>query len=58
MDDDFNVPAALHRLEAVAGRVNTGSAEAGEAPALRSALNTLGFAFAGSRGPANGDLTP
>mgnify|MGYP000854747147 CR=1 FL=1 len=58
MDDDFDVPAAIHRLDAAATRVNTGTADPGEAPALRAALSTLGFGFAGARGPANGDLTP
>ncbi len=58
MDDDFNVPGALHRLEQAAERVNHGSGGDGEAPALRQALNTLGFGFAGARGPATGDLNP
>ncbi|HNM78688.1 MAG TPA: cysteine--tRNA ligase [Tepidiformaceae bacterium] len=58
MEADFNVPAALEALDRAAARVASGAAEAGEAAALRAALATLGFGFAGARGPANGDLTP
>jgi len=58
MDDDLDVPRALEALSAVAGRVVTGLAGDGEAEALREALATMGFAFAGARGPATGDLTP
>jgi cysteinyl-tRNA synthetase len=58
MDEDFRVPAALQVLDAAAGRLNAGRAEPGDASTLRASLATLGFAFAGSRGPANGDLTP
>jgi cysteinyl-tRNA synthetase len=56
MDDDFDTPAALDVLDRAAGRVLDGTSEAGEADALRAAASVLGFAFAGSRGPANGDL--
>jgi cysteinyl-tRNA synthetase len=58
VDDDFNLAAGLERLEDAAARVMTGQPAAGEAEALREALATLGFAFAGARGPANGDLNP
>lgn len=58
MDDDFQAPAALDALDAAATRVISGAAAEGEAAALRSALATMGFAFAGARGPANGDFSP
>ncbi|MCC6958874.1 MAG: cysteine--tRNA ligase [Dehalococcoidia bacterium] len=58
MEADFNVPVALAALDEAAGRIASGVAEMGEAAALRSALATLGFGFAGARGPANGDVTP
>jgi cysteinyl-tRNA synthetase len=58
MNDDFNVPGALDALDAIATRVATRVAGEGEAVALRTALATLGFSFAGARGPARGDLTP
>ncbi len=58
MDNDFNVPAALDVLDAAATRVLKGTAEAGEAESVRTALATLGFGFAGARGPANHDLNP
>ena len=58
MDGDFDVPGALDVLDAAALRVLTGGAGGGEAAALRNCLATVGFAFAGARGPANGDLSP
>jgi cysteinyl-tRNA synthetase len=58
MDNDLDVPAALAALDASASRILAGSATEGESAALRAALATLGFAFAGARGPANGDFTP
>ncbi|MGI8927175.1 MAG: cysteine--tRNA ligase [Tepidiformaceae bacterium] len=58
MNDDFNVPAALDVLAAAAPRVVRGQAGAGEQAVLRASLETLGFAFAGARGPANGDFSP
>ena len=58
MVNDFDVPAAMDALDRAATRVNAGTATPGEAAALRAALATLGFAFAGARGPANGDLKP
>jgi hypothetical protein len=58
MDDDFDVPGALAALDAAASRVLAGTAATDEAAALRAGLSTLGFGFAGARGPANGDLTP
>ena len=56
MDDDMNTPLALEILDRAAGRVLDGTSDAGEADALRSAASILGFAFAGARGPVNGDL--
>jgi cysteinyl-tRNA synthetase len=58
LDDDFDTPGALDELDHAAQRVLTGSAAAGEATAIRGALGTLGFAFAGARGPANGSFEP
>lgn len=58
MDDDLDAAAALARLDAAAGRILAGAAAEGEPEALRQALATLGFAFAGARGPANGDFNP
>lgn len=58
MDTDFDVPTALDRLDTVAQRVTSGVAAEDEAASLRAALATLGFGFAGARGPANGDLSP
>ena len=58
MDNDFDVPAALDALDEIATRVATRTAEADEASGLRTALATLGFSFAGARGPARGDLNP
>ena len=55
MDDDLDAPRALEGLDAAAARVLAGG---GGADALREALATLGFAFAGARGPATGDYTP
>jgi cysteinyl-tRNA synthetase len=58
MDNDFQAPTALAALDGAAQRVLAGTAAPGEAGALRSALATMGFAFAGARGPANGDFNP
>lgn len=58
IDNDFDAPGALAALELVAGNVRNGSAAPGDAAALRSALAVLGFAFAGARGPATGNLDP
>jgi len=58
MDDDFNVPEALSVLDRASQRVVSGAAGGGEAAAIRTALQTLGFGFAGARGPANGHLQP
>ena len=55
MDDDLDSPRALDALDAGADRVLTGGAGAAT---LRNALAVLGFAFAGARGPATGDLNP
>jgi hypothetical protein len=56
MDADFDAPAALDVLDAAATRVLSGAADTGEQEALRDSLATLGFAFAGARGPATGHL--
>ena len=58
MDTDFNVPGAIDILDTTARRILDGTADPGEAPELRRSLAILGFAFAGARGPANGDLEP
>ncbi|MEJ5221770.1 MAG: hypothetical protein WHT63_07180, partial [Tepidiforma sp.] len=58
LDDDFDVPGALEAADRAASRALAGAAGAGEAAAVRAGLQLLGFAFAGARGPANGDLTP
>ena len=58
MDDDFDVPAAMEILDAAATRVLQGTAAEGEQLVLREALSALGFAFAGARGPATGNLDP
>jgi cysteinyl-tRNA synthetase len=58
LDDDFDVPGALDAADASAHRVLTGTGDAAEAAAVRKALQLLGFAFAGGRGPANGDFSP
>jgi len=58
LDDDFDTPGALNLLDASAGRIVAGSADAREAAVLKSLLAILGFAFAGARGPANGDFSP
>lgn len=58
MDDDFNAPRALDVLDEAATRVHAAAAAATEAAEARAALATLGFAFAGARGPATGDLSP
>lgn len=56
LDDDFDAPGALELADESAQRILAGAARPGEATAVRSALHTLGFAFAGARGPANGSL--
>jgi L-cysteine:1D-myo-inositol 2-amino-2-deoxy-alpha-D-glucopyranoside ligase len=58
LDDDFDTPGALDLLDASAGRILAGRPAQGEQEHLRKALSVLGFAFAGARGPANGDFTP
>lgn len=59
LDDDFDVAGALDELDAAASRVLTGVASSpGDAVAVRRVLATLGFAFAGARGPATGSLHP
>ena len=58
MDDDLNTPLALQKLSASANRIINGNNQTGEAEALQEALNILGFAFAGARGPALNDFSP
>ncbi|MEP6870456.1 MAG: cysteine--tRNA ligase [Anaerolineaceae bacterium] len=58
LDSDFDTPAALRALHAAAERQLTTAPSESERGELRTALAILGFAFAGARGPANGDLTP
>ncbi|MGE0570320.1 MAG: cysteine--tRNA ligase [Dehalococcoidia bacterium] len=58
VDDDFRVAAGLDTLDEAASRVLSGAASVGDGAAVRNALSVLGFAFAGARGPAAGDLTP
>lgn len=58
MDDDLDTPAALDRLDESAIRVMQGSAGEGEAEALVASLRSIGLAYAGARGPANGDFEP
>lgn len=58
MDDDLNTPLALQKLSASANRIINGNDQTGEAEALQEALNILGFAFAGARGPALNDFSP
>jgi L-cysteine:1D-myo-inositol 2-amino-2-deoxy-alpha-D-glucopyranoside ligase len=58
MDDDLDTPRAIGVLAEAARRVLKGVAEDGEAEALKAGLAVLGFAFAGARGPASGDLNP
>ncbi len=58
MDEDFDVPGALNVLDEAARGVIAGSPGSGAPAEVRAALATLGFAFAGARGPATGDLTP
>ena len=55
MDDDLDTPRALDLLDQAAERALAGDGPAGE---LRALLAVLGFAFAGARGPATGDLNP
>ncbi len=58
LEDDFDAPGALEAADSIASRVLAGAGGEGEAEAVRVGLQVLGFAFAGARGPANGDLTP
>ncbi|MFN0145421.1 MAG: cysteine--tRNA ligase [Dehalococcoidia bacterium] len=58
MDDDLDTPGALDVLDAAAVRILAGTATEGEQAALTGALATLGFAFAGGRGPATAHLEP
>ena len=58
MDDDLDTAGALDVLDEAARRVLAGAADAGEGADVKAALATLGFGFAGARGPANGDLSP
>ncbi len=51
MEDDFDLPSALDRLDEAAARILAGSASPGEQAVLRESLATLGFAFAGAAGP-------
>ena len=55
MDDDLDTPRALDALDAAAARMPGGGGGTGT---LRELLGVLGFAFAGARGPATGDLNP
>lgn len=58
VDKDFDVPHALRRLEAAAAQVTRSEGSHDVAAAIRAAMSALGFAWAGARGPANGDLDP
>lgn len=58
LEDDFDTPGALHVLDAAASRIAAGSAADGERESVQAGLALLGFAFAGARGPATGDLKP
>lgn len=58
MENDLGIPAALDVLYESAARAVAGSGRAGEADAVKAALAVLGFAFAGARGPANGNFEP
>ncbi|MBI5947100.1 MAG: cysteine--tRNA ligase [Chloroflexi bacterium] len=58
MDDDFGTPTALDLLDEAASRVLAGTGETDDAEAIRESLGVMGFAFAGARGPANGDFNP
>src|SRR5690606_29195505 len=49
MNDDLDTPAALQVLDRAATRVLDGTAEEGEAEALRAGSAVLGFAYAGAR---------
>ncbi len=55
MDDDLDTPRALDALDTAAARILGGGGGTGT---LRELLGVLGFAFAGARGPATGDLNP
>ncbi len=58
MDNDLDIPGALTVLHSAAERVLQGTAQPGEAAALRECLAILGFAFAGAKGPATGYFEP
>jgi cysteinyl-tRNA synthetase len=58
LDDDFDTPRALEVLDETAARIASGAAGPGEAAAVRAGLATLGFDFAGARGPATRDFNP
>ncbi|MBA4180661.1 MAG: cysteine--tRNA ligase [Anaerolinea sp.] len=58
LNEDFNTPVALQVLDSAAARIVAGTAGRAEQAGLRGALSILGFAFAGARGPANGDFDP
>ncbi len=58
VDEDFRASAGIDVLDQAASRVLAGAADADDAGAVKVALAVLGFAFAGARGPALGDLTP
>ena len=58
LNEDFNTPVALQVLDSAAARVIAGTAGRAEQSDLGKALSILGFAFAGARGPANGDFNP
>ena len=58
LDSDFDTPAALQVLHEAAARQLASAGEVDDRNELRTALAVLGFAFAGARGPANGDVTP
>ena len=59
LDDDFDVPGCLRVLdEAAAASLSHPAAGEPAAAAVRTVLATLGFAFAGARGPETGDLKP
>lgn len=58
LDDDFDTPGAIELLDQAAQRTIAGNADPSEQRALRKMLGILGVAFAGARGPANGDFNP
>ncbi|MCZ2110859.1 MAG: cysteine--tRNA ligase [Dehalococcoidia bacterium] len=58
LDDDLDTPGVLGVLDAAAEGVLSGTAGASDAATIHEVLRILGFAFAGARGPANGDMRP